>query len=190
MVRRKEVLQVSDPIKAPCRKDHFPASKSSGNRPLNAIRWVVLHSTEGGSADSVARYFQSSHAGGSTHLVVDDEECQRCLPNSAIPWGAAGANTHGFHIEQCGFAKWSAVLWKSHLKTLQRAAYKTAFHCDKFNIPLVFVKAADLKANKPGITTHHECSKAFGGSGHWDPGFGWPRSLFMFLVRKYSKELL
>ena len=176
-------------VKAPCLKTYYPAFRSSGTRPLSEIKWVVLHSTEGGTAESVARWFQNPDAGGSTHLVVDDKECQRCLPNSARCWGAQGANYNGFHIEQCGFARWSAVIWKSHLATLKRAAYKTAFHCDKFGIPVRFVKAADLKAGKAGITTHVECSKAFGGS-HWDPGPFWPRFLFMALVRRYMKELL
>jgi len=182
------VLQVSD-VKSPCLKTHYPAYHSSGGRPLSAIKWVVLHSTEGGTAESVARYFQSESAGGSAHLTVDDVSCYRSLPNSAVPWGAPGANYAGFHIEQCGFARWSAVVWKSHLATLKRAAYKTAFHCDKFSIPVRFVRAAGLKAGKAGITTHAECTKAFGGD-HTDPGRFWPRRLFVFYVRKYAKELL
>lgn len=176
------------PITTPCRKDFYPAFHSSGTRRLTDIKWVVLHSTEGGTAESVARYFQSPSAGGSTHLVVDDKECQRCLANGAVSWGAKGANYAGFHIEQCGYAKWSAVVWKSHLATLKRAAYLAALHCDKFGIPARFVKAADLQAGRPGITTHVECSKAFGGS-HWDPGPAWPRFLFMALVRRYLKGM-
>ena len=72
--------------------------------------------------------------------------------------------------------------------TLERAAYKTALHCDRFGIPPVFCNAADLEAGRPGITTHVECSTAFGGS-HWDPGPGWPRSLFMSYVKRYLKEM-
>lgn len=177
-----------DPIKAVCRRDSYPALRRSGSRPISAIKWIVLHSTEGGTASSIARFFQSPNAGGSTHLVVDDQECQRCLPNSAICWGAPGANTNGFHIEQCGYARWEREDWLRHEKTLRRAAFKTAFHCNAFGIPAVFLKAADLKAGKRGITTHVECSRAFGGT-HWDPGDGWPRDLFMRYVRQYLAEL-
>lgn len=174
-----------DPIKAVCRRDYYPAFRSSGHRPESAIKWIVLHDTEGGSADSVARYFASSSAQGSTHLVVDDQQCQRCLPNTAIPWGAQGANFAGFHIEQCGFASWGADTWKRlHWRTLERAAYKTALHCKKFGIPARFCFAADLRAGKPGVTTHAECTKAFGGS-HTDPGSGWPRVFFMATVKGY-----
>jgi N-acetylmuramoyl-L-alanine amidase len=179
---------MTDPTRAPCAKDYYPAVRTSGRRPLSAVMWIVLHSTEGGTAASVARYFQSPSADGSTHLVVDDDECQRCLPNSARCWGAPGANYNGLHIEQCGFARWSNVDWKSHLATLKRAAYKTAIHCDMFGIPPVFRNAAGLDAARPGITTHAECSEAFGGS-HWDPGAGWPRSLFMSYVKRYLKEI-
>jgi hypothetical protein len=187
-VEERPVSVAPDLIPAECRRDFYPAYRRSGKRTLSAVTWIVLHSTEGGTSASVARYFQSSSARGSAHLVVDDYECQRCLPNSAVPWAAPGANYAGFHIEQCGFAQWSSEEWKAHRPTLERAAYKTALHCHGLGIPAVFVKAADLEARQPGITTHAECSEAFGGT-HWDPGAGWPRSLFMTLVRRYLEEI-
>jgi N-acetylmuramoyl-L-alanine amidase len=179
---------MADPIKAVCHRDHFPADKTSGTRRIEEIRWIVMHSTEGGTAESVARYFQSDASGGSTHLVVDDKECQRCLNDNQVSWGAKGANRYGWHVEQCGFAKWTRDEWLLHEKTLRRAAYKVALHCKKFGIPIRFVKAADLKANKQGITTHVECSRAFGGT-HWDPGTGWPRDLFLRWVKEYREEM-
>ena len=178
-----------DPIRAACRRDHMPAYRQSGTRKVKDIIWIVLHATEGGSATGVASYFQSSSAGGSTHLVVDDERCERCLSNSTIPWGAPGANGKGFHIEQCGYARWSAVVWFSHWRTLRRAAFKTAQHAKAFGIPPVWVDAAGLHAGKPGITTHAECTKAFGGS-HTDPGPAWPRKTFLRLVANYYAEIV
>jgi hypothetical protein len=175
-------------VKAVCHRNYFPANKDSGTRRIEEIRWIVLHSTEGGTASSVARYFQSPNAGGSTHLVVDEGECQRCLNDNQVPWGAQGANRQGFHIEQCAFAKWTEEEWKLHNQMLRRAAYKTALHCKKFGIPVRFVLAAGLKQGRKGITTHVECSKAFGGT-HWDPGKGWPRSLFLDYVREYRAEM-
>lgn len=179
----------SDPIKAVCRRDYYPAFRSSGRRPLSAIKWVVLHSTEGGTASSIARYFKGSTAQGSAHLVVDDDGCQRCLPNGAVPWGAPGANFAGIHVEQCGYARWTREEWLEHRPTILRAAYKTAFHCHLFGIPAVFRRAVDLKAGRPGITTHVECSRAFGGT-HWDPGVGWPRDVFMRRVRLDLEALM
>jgi hypothetical protein len=174
-------------IKADCLTTYH-ASRTSGARMLSDVRLIVLHDTEGGTAESVARYFASPKAGGSTHLVVDNYDCYRTLRNEEVPWGAPGANQQGFHIEQCGYAKWSAPIWIRNTLTLRRAAYKTAYHCQLFDIPPIFRKAAGLKAGAAGITTHAECSKAFGGD-HSDPGPFWPRRVFMQLVRGYYKEL-
>lgn len=166
----------------------FQASKSSGTRPLGQILWIVMHDTEGGTAKGIAEYFASRNAQGSAHLVIDDKECYRCLTDSQVPWGAPGANVKGFHIEQCGYARWSTVIWKKHIQTLNRAAYKAAFHCHKFNIPPVFVTAKGLRNGQKGITTHKECTKAFGGT-HTDPGPMWPRKLFMFSVRRFLSQM-
>lgn len=175
------------PINSAC-DTTYKADKTSGHRPTSAIKWIVMHDTEGGTARAIAHYFSSELSGGSTHLVVDDDECFRCLRNDQVPWGAQGANYAGFHIEQCGYARWSLVVWKMHLPMLRRAAYKAALHCKLFDIPVRFVKAAELKQGYKGITTHVECTKAFGGS-HTDPGPGWPRYLFMGLVRYYYRGL-
>lgn len=178
----------SYPISANCRKD-FKATKKSGKRPLSAIKWIVMHSTEGGTARGAASWFQNPDSQGSAHLCLDDNVCYRTLNDDEIPWGAKGANYFGFHIEQAGYAKWTKYIWsKTHRKTLNRAAFKTALHCKRYGVPRKFVDANGLKLGVPGITTHDECSKAFGGS-HYDPGTGWPRTLFMSLVKSYYVNL-
>jgi hypothetical protein len=176
-----------DPIEAACRTT-FHAVHDSGVRDLSDIRWIVLHDEEASTAESAARHFTDPASKGSAHLAVDDAVCYRCLGNDRIAWGAPGANTNGFHIEQAGFAKWSLVLWRSHMGTLRRAAYKTALHCHRFDIPPVFVDAAGLRETRHGVTTHRQVSLAFGGD-HSDPGPFWPRRLFMRLVRSYYAEL-
>lgn len=179
----------SRPITADCNTS-FHAVHSSGNRPTNVIDLVVMHSTEGGTSRSVASYFKSPNSGGSTQLVIDDDDCYRCLGDSEIPWGAPGANYNGFHIEQCGYARWFTSMWSTlHRRTIMRAAYKTAFHCSKYGISPRFLNAATLKKGiRNGITTHNECTLAFGGD-HVDPGKGWPRVLFMTLVKGYYASL-
>jgi hypothetical protein len=179
----------SDPINAPCRRDYFPAVHTSGTRPKGAVKWIVMHDEEAPTAESAARYFQNPEAGGSAHICVDDKTCYRCLPDSAIPWGAPGANTNGFHIEQAGYAAWTNTVWRlKHIRTLRRAAYKAALACKRFDIPPVFIFAPQLLLGQKGITTHAECTKAFGGT-HTDPGAGWPRRMFIMLVRRYHAKL-
>lgn len=178
-------ISVVDPIAANCRAD-YRATKTSGKRPLNVIKHIVMHSTEGSTARAAASWFQNPLSKGSAHICVDDTTCYRTLEDSDIPWGAKGANYSGFHIEQAGFAKWTTYIWsKTHRKTLNRAAFKAALHCKRYGIPIRFVKADGLKLGVAGITTHVECTIAFGGS-HTDPGVGWPRTLFMGLVRSYA----
>jgi len=175
----------SDPISANCRHD-YTAAHNSGTRPLSAIDLIVLHSTEGDTAQGAARWFANPASAGSTHLVVDDNVCYRTLRDDQIPWGAPGANYHGFHIEQAGYANWSSSKWGNlHNKTIRRAAFKTALHCKRYGIRVRWLSAAALKLGvRDGITDHDECSKAFGGN-HYDPGPNWPRSVFMGYVRAY-----
>ncbi len=184
-----------DAINADCRKDYYPASRTSGTRKLSQITLIVIHATQGGTALSIARWFhdpRTPEAGGpngSAHLVVDENQCQRCLPNSAIPWGAPGANAIGFHIEQAGFAEWSREKWLAHRATIKRAAFKTAYHCHLFKIPVRLLSVADLKDGRTlGITTHARCSQAFGGD-HTDPGAFYPLDVYMKYVRGYYEAL-
>ncbi len=190
---------MNDPTKASCHLDYFPAYHTSGIRKLSDVFWVVLHDEEAPTARGAAAYFKSPDSGGSAHLCVDETTCYRCLPNTAIPWGAAsafGANTHGFHIEQAGYASWTRQEWEQHLAELERVAYKTAYHCHLFKIPVRFVTAAELPA-KHGITTHAEVSAASrrmdpanaSRYSHSDPGPGWPRDHFMKLVGGYYGQI-
>jgi hypothetical protein len=178
---------MTDKITAGCRTQ-YRAYHKSGTRPLSSISLIVLHSTEGGgSAANVAHYFESPGSGGSAHLVIDDDTCYRCLLNSEIPWGAPGANSQGFHIEQLGYAAWTAEEWLAHPKMLDRVAYKMAYHAHLFKIPLVFVNAVGLRAGHKGVTTHAEVSKAWpnNAGNHHDPGTGYPMAHVLALAKKH-----
>jgi hypothetical protein len=175
------------PLESVCSKK-YRATKTSGTRNISDVRWIVVHAEQASTAESSARYFSLPTAEGSAHLCVDDDICYRTLENNDVPWAAPGANTRGFHIEQAAFSKWDATAWLRHRDTLKRAAYKAALHCRVFGLPVVWVNAAGLRAGRNGITTHAECTKAFGGD-HTDPGIFWPRRYFMSLARNYYDEL-
>jgi len=175
----------SDPISAPCHTTYMPAYRTSGYRSADEVLWVILHDTEGGTASSIASYFHGRTAGGSAHLVVDDNQCHRCLPNGVVPWGAIGANHNGLHIEHCVYACWSERGWMKHIKMLRRSAWKASGMCINYKIPARYSKAADLRAGRKGISTHAQVSMAFPGSGHTDPGPNFPIYLYIMLVRYY-----
>lgn len=149
----------------------------------------MIHSTEGGTAKSVAAYFATS-AQASTQIVVDDRECYRCVPDLVVPWGAPGVNTSGLHVEHCGFARWTRDEWLDHLPTLERSAAKVARWCWTFAIPRRYLDVAELRAGKAGIVTHATASAAFPpNAGHSDPGPGFPRDVHLALVRRFYREL-
>lgn len=164
------------------------AKNDSGPRSASDIKWIVLHSTEGGTAASVAAFFHTT-AQASTQLVVDDKETWRMVPDLVIPWGAPGANTAGLHIEQCGYARWSTAEWMAHSHELQRSAAYAAQWAHEFGIPLRFVGKWGLKIGRKGVTTHNDCSRAFTPGGHTDPGPGFPKAAWMGWARAYLKQL-
>lgn len=170
-------------------KTTYRASHDSGPRDTKHIKYVVIHSTEGATAAGAAAWFTNKASGGSANLVVDDKVCYKTVPDDVAPWGAPPLNESGFHIEQAGFSKWSRAKWLLHLKTIQRCAYKTALRCKAYNIPVVFLSVADLKAGKKGITSHNNVSKAFGQSDHTDPGTKYPYGTYMWFVKRYYKAL-
>lgn len=181
-------------IKAPARRDYFPAYHTSGHRSAIDIRHVVWHDTEGGSAAGIASYFQSHTSGGSAHLVADNTECQRCLDNTTIPWGAPGFNTSGLHFEQCSWARWPRARWLTQHIMLHRVAYKTARWCKEYDIPVRFLTGAFIAEHYPnvpaGITTHLEITRSGKyGDTHTDPGLGYPRRMVMGLTRIYRKAM-
>jgi hypothetical protein len=176
------------PLRVSC-DTTYRAKRISGRRPVDAITYIVLHCTQGGTAQAAARWFENDDSRGSAHLVIDDNICYRTMQDIEIPWGAPGANYHGLHIEQAGFVTYSSYVWShNHRMLLHRTAYKVALHCVRYDIPPWFVTAAGLRAGTRGVTTHAQATLAFGGD-HTDPGPGWPRYLVMNLVRTYYADI-
>ncbi len=176
------------PIGAYCSTE-YRALRTSGSRRLAAIELLVVHSTEGDSARGAARWFTNPACRGSAHVVVDGIECFRTLPPSVIPWGAPGANGRGWHLEITGRAGWTRAQWLAHRPTIERAAYKLAWHGRAFGIPLVRLTDVELSRGvKHGIADHRQCSRVFGGT-HWDVGDGFPWDVFLARARAYRKGL-
>lgn len=176
------------PVTAWCSTE-YRALRTSGRRRLSAIGLLVVHSTEGESARGAARWFTNPACRGSAHLVVDGIECFRTLAPSSIPWGAPGANGRGWHLEVTGRAGWTRAEWLARRSTIERAAFKLAWHGKAFEIPLVRLTDAELhKGAKRGIVDHRQCSRVFGGN-HWDVGSGFPWDVFLARARAYRGGL-
>lgn len=193
----------ADPIRHECRST-YAAFHHSGDRRPASIRYIVLHSTEGPTAQSAAEYFEQPSSGGSANLVVDDETCYRTLLDHVIPWGAPPLNTLGFHIEQAGYARWTRQQWLEHEQTIKRAAYKAALRCKWYRIPArVISDPHELQRDfgfpvnaggipqhpgplRGGIVTHKTIGVAFADylrevhvDAHHDPGDNYPIDVFL-----------
>ncbi len=184
---------MSDPLSATCSRQ-YTAVRNSGTRPLSAIKWIVLHSTEGATASSAAAWFANPASEGSAHLVVDNDTCYRTLTNEMVPWAAPMANTNGFHIEQAGYAAWTRSEWAVNDQTVRRAAYKAALHAKLFDIPLRWVGPVGLRLGRKGITTHRDISYAWpiqarAAGFHTDPGTEYPKDKFLAYAKGYAAQI-
>jgi hypothetical protein len=159
----------------------YHALRSSGTRPLGAVRLFVLHDMEDTALDQAAedtgRFFESRAAQGSAHFGIDDAHVQQYLDLDVIPWGAPHANTQGVHIEQMGAASWTAAQWLTRARgTLDRAGWLLSHLHRQFpRVPLEILGDAQLRAGVAGITTHRQVTRVFGpAGGHTDPGPHYP----------------
>jgi hypothetical protein len=153
---------------------------------------IVLHGTQGPTAEGAARWFAThipidDGGPGSTQLVIDDHSCFRTLDNTVEPFGAPPLNFHGLHIEFASLSTWTTAEWMAHRPMLELGAYRVARWCHFFTIPVRFLDAAhlrgapaDARGPKPRcITTHKQVSDAFHRSTHQDPGPGFPLGWFL-----------
>ena len=195
------------PINAPAKRG-YKAVHSSGTRDKAACQFIVTHCGEAGTAQGMASWFQNPSSGGSTQLCVDSDACYQPLPDLTIPWGAPPLNTTGLHCELAGYSAWKPADWLKRQRMLQRAAWQYAKWSIKYDIPIRWLTAKQLKQltavpgkGKGGFTSHAEISKAWGKTDHSDPGPGFltasgspsktvPRLLLMGYVKKYRAQML
>lgn len=150
----------------------------------------MIHSTEGGSAESVAAMFHRADARASTHLVIDNRETYICVPDLVVPWGAPGVNSSGLHIEHCGFAAWSRGEWEKYPRMLDQSARRAAMWAWAYNIPTNLLTAGEVASGRSGFLTHATASRAFNTpGGHTDPGAGFPLDSYLVAVRRYVSRI-
>lgn len=163
---------------------------SGGSRTPSEITCVVIHDTEGTTASGGA-YTLTTRTDASTQLVCDDSTTFRIVPELTVPCGVRDVNSWTLHIEQAGIASWSEKTWRTKVKTIQRAAFWTAFWMKKFNIPAHFLTTLEINAGKrKGYTSHNNLSQSsVSSSTHTDPGPNYPWALFRNLLAFYRLGL-
>lgn len=140
----------------------------------NDVTRLVIHTAEcpvrRGMARAVANYFAGGSGGraASAHYCVDPGEVIQCVDEGDEAYHAP-PNAGSIGIEPAGTASGTDWTTADALAELGRVADLGADICRRHNLPAVFCSAADLRAGKRGITTHHQVTLAWNQSSHTDP---------------------
>jgi hypothetical protein len=162
---------------------------TKAGRADSSIKWIVLHVMQApeklSTAEGTQNYFASTSVKASTHFSCDADSTVQSVMIADVAYGAGGANAAGVHIEQAGYSEQSAADWSdeySQRMLVEQVAPLVGRLAARLQIPLRFVDAAGLKRGDRGVTTHKQCSDAFGGS-HWDPGLAYPMGQVLDVAR-------
>ena len=154
------------------------------------VRLVVVHTAETpceeGRAYNIAAYLANPAVRASAHYVVDPGETVAQVPEEGTAWAAPGANSDGIQIEQAAYAGYSADDWQGadqQRMLREQLAPLVAGICRRWDLPAVWLSAADLLAGRAGVTDHNTVNEAYRASDHWDCGPSFPAGLLMELVR-------
>lgn len=166
------------------------AARHGGSQ--SQVNRIVIHATVSpcvrGGAMNVARYFQSSKAGGSAHYTVDPGEIVASVREGTIAYHAP-PNTSTIGIELCDPQKGPGSRWADgdHEAMLRLAAGLVRQVAKRWDVPLRRLTVAEVKAGKRGICGHVDVSNAFRQTDHSDPGPDFPWAHFMALVKGEPK---
>lgn len=149
------------------------AAHNSGPRPARPTM-VIVHCTEGPTAEGAARWFANPASAGSAQVVVDDAEVWRCVDDMTVAWHAIGFNTVGLGLEIAGFTAWTRDDWLAHQPRLVEAARIHAGWNRCFGIPLV-----------ESLTNGYHSHRGLPGNDHTDPGLGFPWDFYLDQVKLF-----
>lgn len=139
-----------------------------------AIKLVVIHSTEGSTAEGGAATLCGENV--SAHLCVGEGQTFRIVPEHLGSCTVQEPNAWTLNIEQAGFAYWSRKMWLRHIDTIRRTAFWIAWWQKKYGIPNRFRSTTALNNGKlQGWTTHGALAASkWSSSTHTDPGSNYP----------------
>jgi N-acetyl-anhydromuramyl-L-alanine amidase AmpD len=153
---------------------------------------LVIHTMEApekpDTAENVAKWFAGSTAPqASAHYCIDNNSIVQCVHDKDVAWHAPGANSNGLGFEHAGRAAQSAKDWSdAYSETMLRiSAGLAAEKCREYRIPVVWLREADLKAGRRGITGHAQVSRAFKRSNHTDPGTNFPIERYLGYIKEH-----
>lgn len=164
----------------------------TAGRPDGPPLWIVIHDQEapetGSTAENAAAYFARGADGRSVsaHYVADNNSVIQCvkLGDSAWTVGNREGNNRGINWELAGYARQTRSEWLDAFGKAMFALIAPIIREDAaaFEIPLRLLTDEQVRAFEPGVTSHVQLGRVFGGSDHTDPGPNFPWDYFMNLL--------
>lgn len=163
-------------------------------RPDGPPLWLVIHTMEAQesstTAENTAAYFANPSDGRSvsSHYCCDNNSIVQCVLLQDVAWtvGNTPGNNRGINWEFAGFANQTPPQWGDAYSTamLTRAAPYFRSDAARYNIPLRRCTVPDLRAFRPGVTSHNDLRLAFNITTHTDPGPNFPWTWFINLLNE------
>lgn len=156
-------------------------------REAKTVRWLVVHSAEGGSSEIVlGNYFHGTTRGSSNCGIGQLGGYATYVGYNDTPWTNPPTSQESDTVELLAFAKWTRAEWLSKPKMLDTLARWLAWRAAVRGIPIVLLSAADLRAGKSGICDHATVNAVYHQSAHWDVGHYFPWDLVIPKARIYA----
>jgi len=161
-------------------------------RPTGPPIWVVIHDMEFPERDDAAEWTAGYFARGadgrnvSSHYCADRNSIVQCvrLRDSAWTVGNWQGNNRGINWELAGYASQTREQWSDPFSAamLERVAGVMRRDMVAYRIPARTLTDDQCRAFAPGVTSHVQLGRVFGGSTHTDPGKGFPWDVLLALL--------
>lgn len=163
-------------------------------RPDGPPIWVVIHDMEFperlDAAEWTAHYFSgpASAAGRSvsSHYTADADSIVQCVRLADTAWtvGNRAGNYRGINWELAGYASQTRAQWLDtfSLAMLTRIAEIIRRDLVTYQIPARTLTDQQVWVLRPGITSHAQLGRVFGGTDHTDPGPNFPWDILLGLI--------
>jgi N-acetyl-anhydromuramyl-L-alanine amidase AmpD len=153
------------------------------------VRVLVIHTAEtpehSKAAESIQSYCQRRETKVSCHEAIDNDSVVAGVRPFDTAWTTGSINDFSYSYELAGRARQTKKEWADEFSTamLAKAAHRVAAAAICYNIPVVKLTPAELKAGKSGICGHVDQTVAYEvKGGHWDPGPNFPWKKFLKMV--------
>lgn len=170
-----------------------PDSWDAGRQGFSII-WIIVHCTAQAYQDNyperLGQYWSRPPTGDpvSVHYGISDTQTYQYVWHEDTAYQARNpGNLRGVGIEFSGLASYPPSVWAEHDAMLRRGGILVSQIAAKHGIPLRYTSDDDLRNRRPGITTHAQLTRVFGGT-HTDPGPGFPLNTLLIYAQGQPQE--